>query len=122
MSAIIAIGLMAAAQGGLATPYEGVTQADAVAYEEMQAGEMQAAIAKLEAALADNPGEPAILLNLASAYARVGDFERAAEHYRAAMRSDIRYYVELADGREVDTRKLARQGLAEVEAHMVAMK
>ena len=86
------------------------TQRDA-AYEELVSGDTDAAISRLEAGLVDNPDDPALLINLGSAWAARGDKDRAAQYYRAAARSDVRYRLELANGDWVDSRTAARLAL-----------
>ena len=97
------------------------TESQDVAYETLAAGEAQQAIANLEALRADNPGDPALLINLGSAYAELGDATKAAEYYRAAAESDIRYQLELADGSWVDSRRAARTALRNLEASRLAL-
>jgi len=82
-----------------------------VAYEDIAAGRTDAAIRTIEARLAADPDDPALLINLGAAYARHGDSERAAQAFQAAIDSDTRYELELADGSWADTRKAARRAL-----------
>ena len=56
--------------------------------------------------------DPALLINLAVAHARRGDEERARDLFEAAMAHDERAELETIDGRWVDSRVLARKGLA----------
>ena len=91
------------------------------AYEELSQGETDSAIARLEANLAQNPEDPALLINLGSAWAVRGDKDKAADYYRAAARSDVRYQLELADGEWIDSRAAARLALRTLEQSAVAM-
>ena len=91
------------------------------AYEELTQGETDAAITRLEANLAQNPEDPALLINLGSAWAVRGDKDKAADYYRAAARSDVRYQLELADGEWIDSRAAARLALRTLEQTAVAM-
>lgn len=52
--------------------------------------------------------EPAALINLGTARARLGDRAAAAGHYRSALASRQRYDLELADGTWLDSRAAAR--------------
>ncbi|TIX49864.1 tetratricopeptide repeat protein [Alteraurantiacibacter aquimixticola] len=97
------------------------TETTEVAYETLAAGQAREAIANLEALRAENPGDPALLINLGSAYAELGDTERAAALYREAAESDIRYQLELADGSWVDSRRAARTALRQLEGNALAM-
>lgn len=109
--------LLVAAQGtiiGTAAQPDSVDQRD-VAYEELSAGRSTEAIAELETRLRATPDDPATLINLGTAYARAGDTDRAEKAFRAAMTSDTRYRLELADGSWVDSRQAARRGLEALE-------
>ena len=110
-----------------ATPPAMIDNADAAqgqrdaAYEELVNGDTDGAIARLEAGLIDNPQDPALLINLGSAWAARGNADRAAEYYRAAARSDVRYRLELANGEWVDSRTAARLALRALEQTGLAM-
>ena len=93
-----------------------------VAYEEMVAGEFGAAIALLEDALEDHPGDPAILINLGSAHSALGNWDTAQTYYRAARLSDEHYEMELADGRWLDSRDVAAMAMGAVEVRSLASR
>ena len=111
------------AQAGTVAAIEEAKGAESteVAYEELAAGNAAAAIRNLETLLRDNPDDPALLINLGSAYAEQGDQERAADYYRRAIDSDTRYRLELADGRWADSRLAARQALQVLETEHLAL-
>lgn len=114
--------LMLAQAGSLAVlGDEQQTQSSDVAYETLAAGEARQAIENLEALRAMNPGDPALLINLGSAYAQLGDTEKAAQYYREAAASETRYQLELADGSWVDSRRAARTALLRLEEAKLAM-
>lgn len=81
------------------------------AYEQLAAGANQDAIARIQAALAQNPGDPALLINLGTAYSREGRFEEARAAFRNAIAAEDRYRVQLADGSWEDSRRVARLAL-----------
>ena len=83
-----------------------------VAYAELKAGDNQAAIAKLTGETTLDARDPSRLINLGTAYARVGRTADAAAAYDAAISSPIRYDLELASGRYMDSRWAARTALA----------
>ncbi len=87
-----------------------------VAYAELRAGENHAAVAKLTGETTLNARDPSRLINLGTAYARLGRTSDAAAAYDAALASPIRYDVELADGRYVDSRWAARTARANLTA------
>ncbi|GGD65615.1 hypothetical protein GRI62_11175 [Erythrobacter arachoides] len=93
-----------------------------VAFAELAAGDAPAAIAALEAELAQHPDDPALLINLGSAWSRAGNAERAEFYYRAARDTDQRYNLELADGRWIDSRDAAQLALASVELRALAAR
>jgi cytochrome c-type biogenesis protein CcmH/NrfG len=104
------------------TAQESSMQQRDAAYEQLAAGETEAAIVRLEAALVQTPGDPALLINLGTAYTRAGRMEEARTAFRAAMESNDRYSVELADGRWEDSRKVARLALDSLDRSTFATK
>lgn len=123
MIANLVVGTLFLAQAGsLAVVGEtGQTESHDVAYETLASGEARQAITNLEALREQNPGDPALLINLGSAYAELGDTETAAQYYREAAESDTRYQLELADGSWVDSRRAARTALRRLEESTLAM-
>ncbi|MDZ3832463.1 MAG: hypothetical protein U0S50_11685 [Sphingopyxis sp.] len=87
-----------------------------VAYSELAAGENQAAIDKLTGESRVDARDPSRLINLGTAYARLGRATDARNAYLAAESSPIRYDLELADGRYMDSRWAARTALANLSA------
>ncbi|WP_338426552.1 hypothetical protein [Sphingopyxis kveilinensis] len=86
-----------------------------VAYAELKAGENQAAVDALTGETTLGARDPSRLINLGTAYARLGRTADAAAAYDAAIDSPIRYDVELASGRYVDSRWAARTALANLK-------
>jgi len=78
-----------------------------VAYQELAQGQSQDAVAKLEEKLRSDRNDPAALINLGTAYARLGRADQALRMYNAAVASDQRYELELGDGRWMDSRDAA---------------
>ena len=83
-----------------------------VAYAELRVGENRAAVDKLTGETTLDARDPSRLINLGTAYARLGRTAEAAAAYDAAAASPIRYDVELTSGRYVDSRWAARTALA----------
>lgn len=102
----------AQAAASLPGPDVAIHEQKEVSYEALATGQNAKAITALEARLLSDPGDPALLINLGTAYARAGKPERAAAAYRAAIDSDTRYQLELADGSWVDSRRAARLALS----------
>lgn len=82
-----------------------------VAYEELKAGQNQMAVDKLTHSTIERD-DPSRLINLGTAYARLGQKADAQTAYAAAIASPIRYDVELAGGTYMDSRWAARTALA----------
>jgi Flp pilus assembly protein TadD len=89
-----------------------------VAYEAMRSGQTEMAVEQLQSETQLSQRDPSRLINLGSAYARLGQKEQAAAMYRAAMASPIRYDVELADGQYMDSRWAARTALERLQGHL----
>lgn len=79
-----------------------------VAYDALQAGRNDAAVERIRASGLVEDGDPAALINLGAAYARLGDKGAARDCYRSAIISKSRYDLELADGAWMDSRAAAR--------------
>jgi Tfp pilus assembly protein PilF len=79
-----------------------------VAYEELAKGQANAAIEHILANTRIESDDPAALINLGAAYAMLGEKQKAADCYRSAIASTERYDLQLADGRWMDSRRVAR--------------
>ncbi|VWX48950.1 hypothetical protein [Novosphingobium sp. 9U] len=99
---------------GLPIAPEAERRAPDVAYAELAAGNAVAALRKLEEPSVDR-SDPAVLINLGSAYARQGATDKALAALRAAVTSSERYDLELADGSWMDSREVARIALAKLQ-------
>ena len=77
-------------------------------------GDYRQVVAELQKGGLAVSGDPARLINLGTAYAHLGDFDRASDAFRRAMYSDVRYDLELADGSVIDSREAARLALAKL--------
>lgn len=82
-----------------------------VGYTELVQGRPHDAIARIRANREVEAGDPAALINLGAAYARIGNTKKAEASYVAAIASSHRYDLELADGRWMDSRRAARLAL-----------
>lgn len=117
MSATLVLSMLMAASQLTSTPgaEPATIEQREVAYDAIAAGRADDAIRAIEAQLANDPDDPALLINLGAAYARKGDAARAAEAFQAAIDSDTRYELELADGSWSDSRHAARRALATLQ-------
>jgi tetratricopeptide (TPR) repeat protein len=101
------------AQAAPATvPASGELERADVAYAAMSEGRTEAAIDQLRTSARN---DPAALINLGTAYARMGMRQQAAEAFTAALASSERYELQLADGSWMDSRRAARAALARLE-------
>lgn len=107
ISGIVAAALMGAAN--LATlPAEREVDSIDVAFEELARGDPVAAIERIKANREISANDPAALINLGTAHARIGQRLEAESYYRAAIASSERYDLELDDGTWMDSRRAAR--------------
>ncbi len=79
-----------------------------VAYVELASGQNEAALAKLLVSKGQDRHDPAVLINLGAAYARLGRVAESKAAYDAAILSDQRYDLETASGKWMDSRYIAR--------------
>lgn len=87
-----------------------------VGFRELSRGQPAEAIAKIrDNHLAIEVGDPAALINLGSAHARLGQRHKAAGYYKAAIVSETRYDLQLADGTWKDSRRAARLALTALD-------
>ena len=83
-----------------------------VAYEELMAGQNRLAIEIITSSRLDDRRDPAAMINLGTAHARLGDKQLAKSCYEAAIASRDRYDLQLADGTWRDSRRAAREAIA----------
>lgn len=112
---------LAAALGALLWPAVSVaagndaadgTQMLPVAFEALRDGKPSDAVTQLSQTTLVSPRDPSRLINLGTAFARLGRTSDARAMYQAAVNTPIRYDLELADGRYMDSRWAARIALA----------
>lgn len=116
MSILVSLAIAAAATGTPPVVVEGErTRNDDVAqgfgYAELAMGDDRAAIADIRENGTADAADPARLINLGIAYARIGDTERARVLFQQARDSQDSARLETAEGKWVATRTLAQRGL-----------
>ena len=77
----------------------------------IMAGDKQKALIRLEQRLEAAPNDPAILINLGIAYAQMGYDSKARASFEDALACPKPQELAIADGRTLDSRRLARQAL-----------
>ncbi|KRA82833.1 tetratricopeptide repeat protein [Altererythrobacter sp. Root672] len=118
LSAVIAVHSVTSVPG----PEPVVTEVKEVAFESLIEGRAEEAIRTLEAQRVKEPSDPAVLINLGTAYAKTGQWAKAEAAYKAAMASRVGYELELSDGRWTDSRSAARRGLRSLGTTSLAMR
>lgn len=93
--------------------------ANDVGYAQLVAGQDNAAITVINRQ-SETADDPARLINLGVAYARMGDTARARAMFRAAHTAPERVELETAAGEWVYSRVLARRGLAMLDSGALA--
>lgn len=86
-----------------------------VGYSELAAGQPQAAIERIQTNRAVDANDPAALINLGAAHARMGDLANARAILSAAVANPDRYELQLADGRWMDSRRAARLAMSQLQ-------
>lgn len=86
-----------------------------IGYEELVAGHDQEALTAIEECEKLSDHDPARQINHAVALARVGDYDEARARFVAAARNADRFDLETATGDWVDSRVLARRGIAMID-------
>ena len=104
--------LMLMANGPVVVVSPSSEQEFEIGFDELVAGDNAAAIAEIEAGTVLAVDDPARLINHAVAHARAGEYDAARAKLEFAARYADRYELETADGNWVDSRVLARQGIA----------
>lgn len=86
-----------------------------VAYDALAANDPAEALSRLEASRQLDAKDPSALINAGTAYARLGRLREARQSFKAAMDSRNHYYLELADGRWMDSREAARLAMGRLQ-------
>ena len=85
-------------------------QSAPLAADSLAAGRKGEAIAALTRAIAEDPNDPAVLINLGIAYAQQGDDAKARAAFEQAL-SSRPIDLDIADGTSTDSRRLARKAI-----------
>lgn len=111
MSVLAATMLLFAAEGPVMIVSAPDAQYD-IGYEELAAGQDRAALEAIENCRNLPADDPARQINHAIALARLGEYDAARQSFAAAARNADRLELETATGNWIDSRVLARRGLA----------
>ena len=108
VATLVLAGLMFAQAAQPAITLESTPDRLDVGYRELVQQRPADAIERIAANRSLEADDPAALINLGTANARLGNSDAALDHYRSAIVSRQRYDLELADGRWMDSRAAAR--------------
>jgi tetratricopeptide (TPR) repeat protein len=110
-AALILVAAPAVAQGQAEIGYD----RGSLGYEALMANDNRLALEQLARDRSVPDADPAKLINIGRAYARLGDYERAEEAFTAALYCKDEFDLVLADGREMNSRKAAKLALKQLE-------
>ena len=121
MSAILIAGLMLAQASSITV--EANRDRSDVGFRELVGDSPAAAVDRITASMGFDADDPAALINLGTAQARLGRMDAARESYRLALASRQRYDLELQDGTWMDSRQAARVAIKMLaKGHSLALK
>jgi uncharacterized protein HemY len=92
-----------------------------IGYEALMRGDNERAVSQILASAQVSKHGPAKLLNLGRAYARMGQAEKAAEFFKAAMQARESVDLVLADGRVMNSKVAAREALANLQMRVASL-
>lgn len=91
-----------------------------IGYEALMRGDNERAVTEIMTSDQVSKHDPAKLLNLGRAYARMGRTDDAAQMFMAAMQSRENVELVLADGRVMSSKDAARHAYANLQTRMAA--
>lgn len=91
---------------------------DSIGYEALMRGDNERAIAEILTSEQVSKHDPAKLLNLGRAYARMGRTDEAAAIFMAAMQNRENVDLVLADGRVINSKDAARKAYASLQMRL----
>ena len=88
---------------------------ESIGYEALMRGDNERAVFQIMANEQVSSGDPAKLLNLGRAYARMGDTDEAAKMFKAVLESRDSVDLVLADGSVMNSKVAARKAYASLQ-------
>ena len=88
---------------------------ESIGYEALMRGDNERAVFQIMANEQVSSGDPAKLLNLGSAYARMGHTDEAAKMFKAVLESRDSVDLVLADGSVMNSKVAARKAYASLQ-------
>lgn len=89
-----------------------------IGYEALMRGDNERAVSQIMTSEQVSKHDPAKLLNLGRAYARMGQTEQAAGYFKAAMHVREGVDLVLADGRVMNSKVAARKAYADLQTRV----
>ena len=93
---------------------------ESIGYEALMRGDNERAVFQIMANEQVSSGDPAKLLNLGSAYARMGHTDEAAKMFKAVLESRDSVDLVLADGSVMNSKVAARKAYASLQRRVAA--
>lgn len=93
---------------------------NSIGYEALMRGDNERAVFQIMANEQISSGDPAKLLNLGSAYARMGHTDEAAKMFKAVFESRDSVDLVLADGSVMNSKVAARKAFASLQRRVAA--
>jgi len=93
---------------------------ESIGYEALMRGDNERAVFQIMANEKVSSGDPAKLLNLGRAYARMGQTDEAAKMFKAVLESRDSVDLVLADGSVMNSQVAARKALASLQRRVAA--
>jgi Flp pilus assembly protein TadD len=115
LGALVAGTISVAAQAKSEATGENSYPKGSIGYEALMRGDNARAISQIISSEQVSKHDPAKLLNLGRAYARMGMTEQAAGYFKAAMQVRESVELVLADGRVMDSKVAARAAYANLQ-------
>ena len=89
-----------------------------IGYEALMRGDNERAVSQIMTSEQVSKHDPAKLLNLGRAYARMGQTEQAAGYFKAAMQGREGVDLVLADGRVMNSKVAASKAYADLQTRV----
>jgi len=89
-----------------------------IGYEALMRGDNERAVSQIMTSEQVSKHDPAKLLNLGRAYARMGQTEQAAGYFKAAMQAREGVDLVLADGRVMNSKVAASKAYADLQTRV----
>jgi hypothetical protein len=120
VSALIAGSMVTAAHAEPNMTGENAYPKGSIGYEALMRGDNERAVHQIMASAQVSRDDPAKLLNLGRAYARMGHIDEAAKVFKAAFESSDSVDLVLADGRVMNSKVAARKAYAGLQRRVAA--